>query len=189
MPDAFDNWRLPDVLPITAELNLRAWRVEDADEMAEVVVASLRTLLPWTPWAAQEPIAPEERIAMLERWVAGRAAATTFNYAIVRDGSIAGSAGLMSGVGPAALEIGYWVHIDHQGAGLATAAARALTGAAFAVPSVARVEIHNDKANAASAAVPAKLGYRLVDEYERAPEATGESGVFQRWLMSSDDWI
>ena len=52
------------------------------------------------------------------------------------------------------LEIGYWVHVDHLQKGYATEMARILTSAAFTVPGIERVEIHHDKANTRSGAIP-----------------------------------
>jgi RimJ/RimL family protein N-acetyltransferase len=63
-------------------------------------------------------------------------------------------------VGPAALEVGYWIRQDQAGRGLTTEAAAALTRVAFAVHGVRRTEIHCDPANAASNAIARKLGYR-----------------------------
>ena len=94
-----------------------------------------------------------------------------------------GGCGLHRRVGPRAIEIGYWVHADHGGRGIATALARALTGAALALPDVDRVEIHCDEANVRSAAVPRRLGYRLdrIEEDEvTAPAETGRSMVWVR---------
>jgi RimJ/RimL family protein N-acetyltransferase len=56
-------------------------------------------------------------------------------------------------------EIGFWIHVDHIGKGMATESTAALTNVAFAVDGVSRVEIRCDPANVRSAAVPAKLGY------------------------------
>jgi RimJ/RimL family protein N-acetyltransferase len=63
------------------------------------------------------------------------------------------------------LEIGYWVGSDRHRRGYATAAAQCLTDSGFAcVDGVARIEIRMDRANVASAGVPAKLGYELAGE-------------------------
>ncbi len=59
------------------------------------------------------------------------------------------------------LEIGYWIHPAFIGRGLATAAARLVTEAAFSVPGIDRVEIHHDRANEISGAIPRKLGFTL----------------------------
>jgi len=47
---------------------------------------------------------------------------------------------------------------------------------------VDRVEIHCDAANAPSAAIARKLGYRLDRIEERQPEAAGESGRLMIWV-------
>jgi RimJ/RimL family protein N-acetyltransferase len=71
-------------------------------------------------------------------------------------------------------EIGYWVRSDRTGRGYATAAAGALTEAAFrCLRAVDRVIIRMDQANHASAAVPPKLGFTLQGEdvSQRVPSA------------------
>ena len=70
-----------------------------------------------------------------------------------------GGTGLYMRSGPDVREIGYWIHVDHIGKGLATESTAALTNVAFAVDGVSRVEIRCDPANVRSAAVPAKLGF------------------------------
>src|SRR5581483_7078206 len=61
--------------------------------------------------------------------------------------------------GDGAFEIGYWIRADLAGRGLATEATAALTRAAFERCGVDRVEIRVDPANAASLAIPRKLGF------------------------------
>jgi RimJ/RimL family protein N-acetyltransferase len=94
---------------------------------------------------------------------------------------VVGAAGLHRRIGPRAIEIGYWVHVDHTGRGIATRVAAALTEAALALPDVDRVEIHCDRANVRSAAIPRRLGYRLErieDDDVTAPAETGRSMVW-----------
>jgi RimJ/RimL family protein N-acetyltransferase len=137
------------------------------DDVAALVAAinqSLDHLGPWMAWA-QEPAST----ASMVEFVAGADAAwtlgTEFQYVIRREspGAIAGACGLHARRGPGVLEIGYWVHVDHVGAGIATRAADALTRAAFALRGVETVEISCVATNVRSAAVPQKLGYRLVE--------------------------
>jgi RimJ/RimL family protein N-acetyltransferase len=99
------------------------------------------------------------------------------------DGAVLGGSGLHRRIGPRAIEIGYWVHVDHGRRGVATAMARALTDAALALPDVDRVEIHCDEANVRSAAVPRRLGYRLdriEDDEVTAPAEIGRSMI---WVL------
>lgn len=63
-------------------------------------------------------------------------------------------------VGPQALEIGSWVRVDAVNRGIATESTAALTRVRFELLKLQRLEIRCDPANAASAAVPRKLGYR-----------------------------
>ncbi len=102
------------------------------------------------------------------------------------EAELLGGVGLYRRVGPGALEIGYWVRSDRTGRGIATEAARALTGAAFATAGVDRVEVHCDPRNAASAAVPGKLGYRHRETREgdaRTPD--GEPRATMIWELSA----
>src|SRR5204863_353260 len=57
------------------------------------------------------------------------------------------------------LEIGYWVRSHLAGRGFATEAAAALTRVAFELCGTERVDIRCDPDNAASRAIPRKLGY------------------------------
>ncbi len=141
-------------------VTLRRWRPGDAGLAYRLVTESEAHLRPWMPWAAAyTPETARDYVVSCERdWMAG----TAFNYLIVDSGTPAGSAGLMARNGPGGLEIGYWVHPGHAGRGLATAAAGALTGAAFGLPGVDRVEIIHDLNNAASGRVPSKLGYARI---------------------------
>jgi RimJ/RimL family protein N-acetyltransferase len=72
---------------------------------------------------------------------------------------VLGGSGLHTRLDARALEIGYWIHVDHINKGLATELAAALTKVAFEVHRVDRVEIHCDPNNVRSAAVPRKLGF------------------------------
>jgi RimJ/RimL family protein N-acetyltransferase len=75
------------------------------------------------------------------------------------------------------------VAAGQAGRGFGTAAARAMTRVALALPGAHRAEIHCDQANAASVAIARKLGYRL-DRIERCrPGAPGESGRLMVWVM------
>ncbi len=66
-----------------------------------------------------------------------------------------------------------------------TEAAGLLTAAALALDGIDRAEIHCDQANERSAAVPARLGYRL-DRIEPDEVRTpGESGHSMIWVCDA----
>lgn len=169
---------------------VRRCRIEESAAFAEAVKQSLDHLRPWMPWATSATADPEAQRARLagaaESWEAG----TEFLYTVflpehqpAEGGPVIGTIGLHRRLGPGGIEIGYWMHAAHTGRGYATAAARALTGAALALPDVQRVEIHCDAANAASAAIPRKLGYRLERIDTREPQAPGETGRLMIWVL------
>jgi len=99
-----------------------------------------------------------------------------------RNGEVVGSSGLHRRGARDSVEIGYWIHVDHLRQGYATEAANALTQAAFATPSIARVEIRHDKANTASAGVPERLGFTFVGETSDEITAPAEVGIEVRWV-------
>lgn len=165
---------------------LRRWRLRDLDASCEAVYASLEHLRPWMPWAADFTRAAQaEFLAGCELdWAAGRA----FNYAILVEGAVAGSAGLMARGGPGSLEIGYWVHPAYTRRGLATACSAALVGQAFGLPGIERVQILHDELNGASGGIPRKLGFTQIGRcrLEHRPLAGTGTGVV--WEVTRAQW-
>ncbi len=159
---------------------LRRAAVTDAAPLARAVGESLEHLRPWMPWATPEAATVAAQTARL---AGGGWGPTDHTYLMVAgDGGIVGACGLHRRTGADRLEIGYWVHAGHTGRGYATAAAAALTTTALALPGIERVEIHCDEANAASAAVPRRLGYELERTEERAIESPAQTGRFMVWV-------
>jgi ribosomal-protein-serine acetyltransferase len=165
-------------------LVLRRWRAQDAELLHEAVVDSVEHLRPWMPWIADEPMSVEQRRALIEGWERDWEGGGDVVLAIVRDGIVAGGSGLHRRRGPDALEIGYWLRPGFVGRGIVTTAVRLLTTAAFAVDGIERVEIWHEETNAASGAVPARLGFIEVGEVEgdRVWRTTRE-----QWALVSSD--
>ena len=172
----------PDLLS-HGQVSLRRWRPADAAAVLAAVLESQQHLRPWMPWADQyDGQRAAEYVRQCQaQWVSGDA----FAYAIIVGDQIVGSAGLHRRVGDGGLEIGYWVHGDWTGRGIATDAAAALTVAALGLPGIDRVEIHHDVANVASGRIPAKLGYTRLGErpardlWPPAPSDTGTDVIWQ----------
>ncbi len=182
-----DHLRAPGVV-------LHRWCPADAGGLLAVVERSRDHLMPFMPWARRYDA------ASAAEYLRGCEAAWTdrehFDYRIAAaDGSerILGCTSLMARIGPGALEIGYWVRGDRVRRGIATHAAAALTVAGLALPGVDRIEIHHDVANAASAGVPIRLGYRWGGECDRLPgrnpdgEASAETGRLAVWVLARSE--
>jgi RimJ/RimL family protein N-acetyltransferase len=165
------------------DLVLRQVRIADAALVARAVRESLDHLRPWMPWANEESTDEAFQRTRLRGARHKARYGREWQYGLFRrdESSFLGAFGLMADKWPATIEIGYWVHVDEIGRGLATRASRALTNAALAVDGVRTVCIRCDEANVRSAAVPRGLGFTLVRTEERPPEAPAEGGRLMTW--------
>jgi ribosomal-protein-serine acetyltransferase len=169
-------------------LVLRPWELDDLEAMARAIDESIEHLRPWMPWVALEPLSLTDRAALIKGFGATWDAGESFGYGMFVDGTPVGGCGLHRRIGPRALEIGYWVHVDWTGRGLASIATAALVDAAFGLPDIDFVEIHHDKANAASRRVPENLGFVLVAEEADPVQAPADSGIECRWRVTRAEW-
>lgn len=180
--------RLPVYIVGPDAMTLRLWRRHDAAGLGEAVTDSIEHLRPWMPWIAHEPLSVTERQALIDRWRQEWLAGGDVVMGVFVAGAVAGGCGLHRRIGPGGLEIGYWTARRFLRQGIATTAAGLLTDAAFSDPTIARVEIHHDQANQASAGVPQKLGLRLVQERRDEIQAPGESGISCEWQITRQEW-
>lgn len=178
----------------TARLLLRPWRASDAEALAPVLVENHAHLSPWIPrrvWeAAQVPLLAER----LEGFAAEFAATREWRYAMfaLDDGRVLGEVALFPrGAGGRVAfgdadrgEIGYWLREDATGTGLATEAAEALLQLADTFPAFAHVEIRCDARNAASAAIPRRLGFTLASTVDDSSAGAVEPVMLQIWART-----
>ncbi len=175
----------------TARLQLRRWAVSDLDAAMEAIEASIDTLRPWMPWAADGVPSREAQLDALRSGAAAFDEDVDWPFMVLETetGSLVGACGLHRRGEPDQLEIGYWIRTDRQRRGYATEATRALADVAFRLAWVDEIVIRMDAANDASAGVPRTLGFRLIDEAEqRAPSAGGPSDRGLVWSMRRDEW-
>jgi RimJ/RimL family protein N-acetyltransferase len=176
----------PPELISAGPVDVRRPRLEDLAGLLDATQASWEHLRPWMPWAHERATPESQRpwlVTAVEEWETRDA----FQFVVVEraTGTLVGSCGLMRRIGVGGLEIGYWLHVDHVGRGFMTNAAAALTRAGLRLESIDHVEIHCDAANVASAAVPARLGYTLVDTRASDITAPGQSGRQQVWRFDA----
>ena len=185
-------------------LVLRRVHADDAGAIAVAVGASLEHLRPWMPWATPDAADLRSQLVRVaeadELWESG----TGFIYVMIArdtgppgpdavsmvsdpEGEFVGTIGLHRRPADDSVEIGYWTVAAKTRRGYATAAARAMTQVALALPGARRVEIHCDEANTASAGVPRKLGYRLDRLEKHDMEAPGERGRRMIWVWDPAD--
>jgi ribosomal-protein-serine acetyltransferase len=179
--------QLPEVV-VTERLTLRVWRPEDAPALTRAVSDSAEHLSPWMPWASDEAT-----IARYEEFIAERRAQWAQGgdavYGVFVGDDVAGGTGLHQRRGEGILEIGYWIHVEHVGRGYASELATTLTDTAFGIDAVTRVEIHHDRANLRSRAVPARIGFIFEGETPDEPHAPGDEGVDWTWAVDRSSWL
>jgi RimJ/RimL family protein N-acetyltransferase len=140
---------------------IRCWDPRDAPLLKDAIDSSLEHLRPWMEWAREEPQSLAEKTALLRRFRGQFDLGRDFVYGIFDRGEreALGGTGLHPRAGDDSLEIGYWIRASRIGQGLATETSAALTRVALEVCGVDRVDIRVDPANAASLAIPRKLGF------------------------------
>ena len=158
----------------SARFDLHLWSVDDAPALRAAIDESLEELLPWIPFAREEPTTMADLYARLARYEEEFYSGGDMLYAI-RDAAtqhLVGGIGFYRRVGAGALEIGYWIRTGRTGKGIATEATGALTDVALTLDGVSRLEIHVDPANWASVRIPRKLVYR----HRETMESTSAGG-------------
>ncbi|WP_419928816.1 GNAT family N-acetyltransferase [Candidatus Poriferisocius sp.] len=178
---------LPEVV-VGPRLVLRRWRVRDMEILRDAIQESIDHLRPWMSWIEFEPLSDREREALIRTWGKDWIAGEEVVFGAFFGDQVVGGCGFHRRAGPNTLEIGYWVHVDHLRKGYATEMARILTSAAFTVPGIERVEIHHDKANTRSGAIPEALGFNLDGESQVKPHAPATIGIDVAWSMSKRRW-
>ncbi|MFZ4111576.1 MAG: GNAT family N-acetyltransferase [Ilumatobacteraceae bacterium] len=171
----------PEPLQV-GEYLVRKYELSDAPALVQAVTESLEHLRPWMPWIKFEPQSVGQREELIATWGDAWENRSEFVMGIFLGDRVVGGTGLHLRGDVNTVEIGYWVHVDYIGRGIATQVSQALCEAAFAMwPEIDIVEIVHDEANVASGKVPDRLGFQHVFTGQRQPEAPGESGVLYRW--------
>ena len=164
------------------EYIVRKYEQSDAVALVTAVTESCEHLRPFMSWIRFEPQSVPQREALIRTWNDAWEDRTEFVMGIFLGSQVVGGTGLHLRGDVNTVEIGYWIHVDYIGKGIATRVSGTLTETAFAIwPEIDTVVIVHDEANIASGKVPARLGFEHVFTGQREPEAPGESGVMYRW--------
>jgi len=145
----------------TPRLLVRCFDPRDALLLKSAIDASLDQLVPWLPWAREEPQSLEAKGDVLRHFRARFDLDKDWNYGLFTpdERELVGGLGLHRRGGHEAREMGYWIAKAHGGQGLAAEAVAAVVRVCFEVDRLERVEIHCDESNLRSASIPRKLGF------------------------------
>lgn len=158
MPNGFET---PPYELRSERLVVRCWKPADAQLLKDAVDSSLDHLRPWMPWAHDEPQPVERKVELMRAFRGAFDLDRDYVYGVfdAKEERVLGGCGLHPRGGPRSLEIGYWVHSETVRQGIATEITTMLAQAAFRWSGVERLDVLVEPANAASAAVPRRLGF------------------------------
>jgi RimJ/RimL family protein N-acetyltransferase len=175
----------------TERLVIRCWSPEDAPRLRKALDECDSHLRPYIPFMKDEPRTLEQTAHWLRGHRASFDLGQMYRYAIfdANEENLLGENMLLSRVGPGGLEIGYWTHKDAIGKGIATETSSVLIRWAFEFEKMDRVEIMCAPENAASACIPAKLGFtHEVTLKQRAHDSNGDLCDLMVWSLFASDY-
>jgi len=188
MPSAFPG---PAYRIVTPRLVLRCWNPQDAPLLKNAVQANVDHLLPWLPFARNEPEELQVKIERMRHWRSRFDSDGDYVYGIfnAEESRVVGGTGLHKRVGDQAFEIGYWIDQELINQGYATEVSAALVKTAFEIMGARRIEIHCDPLNHRSAAVPRKLGFiHKATLRERFPTSESQWTDIMIWSIFAGDY-
>lgn len=154
------QWNMPDRIE-TERLVLRRYERADAEALAEVVTRNIPHLERYMEWIKFEPQSVEQRRAFIDEVNGKFDSGEDYTLGIFdrATGDFIGGTGFHVKTDPDRLEIGYWIDAGHEGKGLVTEAAAALTRVALEFSGVELLGVEHAPSNERSAAVPRRLGF------------------------------
>lgn len=173
--------QLPDLSLHGPRVRVRNFRVADAQELAACTASAAEHIREWIAWGWNEPQSAAEKRSLIAGFERNRQlAGDSFCGVWLRGPAdrLIGGVGLHPRGGelpPGHVELGYWLHPEATGRGLASEATGLLTRAAFAVFGYETVELRIRPDNAKSRALAERLGFRWSERIEGAID-TGRPG-------------
>ncbi|MEZ5041133.1 MAG: GNAT family N-acetyltransferase [Saprospiraceae bacterium] len=119
----------------TKRLIIRCYEPKDAELLKISIDESLEHLLPWMPWAKNEPESVKAKMERLRKYRGQFDLGLDYTFGIFDkdEKKLVGSTGLHTRGGNNAREIGYWINAKHLKQGYATEAVKALIKVAFEI--------------------------------------------------------
>jgi RimJ/RimL family protein N-acetyltransferase len=188
------GYRIPSRIE-TERLVIRRYVEADAEQLAAVVTANIDHLKRFMEWIKHEPQSVEQRREWIAEVNRKFDAGEDYTLGIFEREAGGGASTYIGGTGfhvktePDRLEIGYWIDKDHEGKGLVTEAAAALTRVALEYAGAEIVDITHAPANERSAAIPQRLGYNREADSLDVCHDSGEMLPSVRWRAHADTLV
>ncbi|MDQ0243174.1 ribosomal-protein-serine acetyltransferase [Bacillus fengqiuensis] len=147
------------VYTIDEEVSLKLVELKDAERVFELTDHSREYLREWLPWLDMTT-SVEDTKSFIESCLKNYAENKSMTTFILYKGVIVGTASYNQiDWSNKVAYIGYWLGKGHQGFGIMTKVAKALTDYAFNELKLNRVDIRAAKGNTKSRAIPERLGF------------------------------
>lgn len=175
----------------TPNLVLRIFQPEDAEVLKSRLDANLDLMMPWIPWAKDEPEPLEAKRDRIRNWIGDFYSNREYSYGVFEKstGDFVGSSNLFGRRGKGTTEVGYWIDRLKTGKGYATEVTYALTKLSFEHMGIEKVLLYIDDRNKASQRIPDKLEFTHEFTYrELAKDEKGERLKFQVWVMFAEEF-
>lgn len=159
--------------------------------LLDAVTLSVDHLLPWMPWAKDEPSTLDDKIDLIRMFRGNFDLGTDYTFGIFdkEEKELVGGCGLHTRIGKDAREIGYWISKNHINNGYATEMVQVLTKVGFEIEKLKRIEIHCAPENIRSQSIPRKLGYTLEALLKnRTTDSFGNLRDTMIWTMFADEY-
>lgn len=171
-------------------LYFRRWQPEDAAQLLPILEANAEHLADWIPARVSTSVPLPELAQRLAGFADDFDAGRAWRFALFSPdrqqllGEVdlfpRSAEGRVQVLSADRLEIGYWLRADATGMGYATEATQTMLSLANRLPGIKHVEIRCDPRNAPSAAVPRRLGFRLLNAGPDGMVAEGEDMI---WIL------
>lgn len=146
----------------TARTTLRCLEPRHAHLLGLAIDESLAHLRPWMTWAVHEPQSLAQRVERLRTCRGHFDLDSDYDWGVFDKGeqTLLGVVALKLSTTPDERELGYWLHVAHEGKGLAYEAALAALRVGFELDTLDAVDIRTDPENERSARLAERLGFR-----------------------------
>ncbi len=175
----------------TERLIIRCYKPTDAPLLKEAIDQSLEHLLPWMPWAKNEPETVQTKIERLRKYRGQFDLGVDYTFGIFNkeETELIGSTGLHTRLEGNAREIGYWISSRYAKQGYATETVKALVKVGFEIEELDRIEIRCAPENVASQGVPKKLGFLHEGTLKnRTTNVEGQARDVMIWTKFKSDY-
>ncbi|MEO0790041.1 MAG: GNAT family protein [Bacteroidota bacterium] len=176
----------------TERLVIRCYQPNDAEFLKASIDESLEHLLPWMPWAKNEPETITSKVERLRECRGQFDLGIDYTFGIFNkeETQLIGSIGLHTRLEGNAREIGYWINAKFLREGYATETVQALIKVGFEVEKLDRIEIRCTPENIVSQRVPMKLGFTHEGTLrKRTIDTSGKPRDVMIWTRFQSDYI